>query len=188
MKTNILLNNLQNKIEVFNCALSNEKNSVSMEISSDNSGDHRILQNVNFNIHGEENRETQEVKTELFDNLFTDTNKEKDLIWIDTQGHEPKVLQGAKSLIINKIPTVIEFWPYALKRNGLWSQCLKILKILTFTLICPQKLLKKRINSKSIKDLAEGWDNEKYNNHSLFTDLLYLKNEKFKNTLGIKKF
>ena len=67
LKTNILLNNLQNKIEVFNCALSNEKNSVSMEISSDNSGDHRILQNVNFNIHGEENRETQEVKTEFCD-------------------------------------------------------------------------------------------------------------------------
>ena len=27
--------------------------------------------------------------------------------------------------IINKIPTVIEFWPYALKRNGLWESMLK---------------------------------------------------------------
>ena len=176
LKTNILLNNLQNKIEVFNCALSDEKNSASMEISPDNSGDHRVLQNVNFNVHGEEDRETQQIKTELFDDLFINTKRENDLIWIDTQGHEPKVLQGAKSLIKNKIPIVIEFWPYALKRNGLWEMMIKNIENFDFYIdLSMETLEQKRINSKSINDLAEGWDNEKYNKHSLFTDLLLLK-------------
>tara|TARA_A100001015_G_C15044050_1_gene742096 strand:- start:3473 stop:4471 length:999 start_codon:yes stop_codon:yes gene_type:complete len=176
LKTNILLNNLQNKIEVFNCALSDEKKSASMEISPDNSGDHRVLQNVNFNIHGEEDRETQIIKTELFDDLFTDVKREKDLIWIDTQGHEPKVLKGAKSLIKNKIPIVIEFWPYALKRNGLWELMIKNIENFDFYIdLSMETLEQKRINSKSINNLAEGWDKEKYNKHSLFTDLLLLK-------------
>ena len=41
----------------------------------------------------------------------------KTLIWIDVQGYEGKVIEGSKELIKKKIPFVIEFWPYAIKRN-----------------------------------------------------------------------
>ena len=29
--------------------------------------------------------------------IYLSAKRENDLIWIDTQGHEPKVLQGAKA-------------------------------------------------------------------------------------------
>ena len=86
-----------------------------MELSNNNFGDHRIRDKVKFNIHGEEKRKIIDVKTKKFDTLFENVLSDKDLIWIDTQGYEPKVLRGAQSLIYKKIPTVVEFWPYALK-------------------------------------------------------------------------
>ena len=62
-----------------------------------------------------------QVKTKKFDTLFKNINSEKDLIWMDTQGHEADILMGAENLIISKTPIVIEFWPYALKRNNMWE-------------------------------------------------------------------
>ena len=40
------------------------------------------------------------------------------LVWIDAQGHEGHVLGGALKILERGIPTLIEFWPYALQRAG----------------------------------------------------------------------
>jgi len=40
------------------------------------------------------------------------------LVWIDTQGHEARVLAGATSVLRSRVPVVLEYWPYALKRAG----------------------------------------------------------------------
>ena len=56
---NILLNNLKDKITPYNFALSDKDDDVvEMELASDNSGDHRVKNQINFNIHGEEERKT----------------------------------------------------------------------------------------------------------------------------------
>ena len=36
--------------------------------------------------------------------------------------------------------------------------------------------MKTQINQKSLEELKNGWEEEKKNNHSLFTDLLLIKN------------
>ena len=71
LKMNIALNNLEKKIDLFNFALSDKDDHfIEMELAPENSGDHRIRENVQFNIHGEEKRKTVSVKTKKFDTLF----------------------------------------------------------------------------------------------------------------------
>lgn len=178
LKINILLNNLKEKVDLYNFALSDKDDHlIEMELSFDNSGDHRIRENVNFNIHGEEKRKVVEVKTKKFDTLFKDINSKQDLIWMDTQGYEPTILSGAENLINSKAPIVTEFWPYALKRSGLWESMFShIIKFDYFLDLSEKDIKPIEINNNSINELKNGWDNEKKSFHSLYTDLLLLKN------------
>ena len=177
LKLNISLNNLDSKIISYNYALSNKDDAiVKMELAPDNSGDHRIKNEVNFNIHGEEEREIVEVKTKKFDSLFKNIDSLNDLIWIDTQGFEPIILSGAKNLIESKATIVIEFWPYALKRSGLWEQMIEIIKKFDYFVdLSNQNLVSQKINEKTILALIDGWENEEKGQYSLHTDLILLK-------------
>ena len=83
--------------------------------------------------------------------LFNKTKQNNDLIWIDTQGYEPVILQGAKKLIESKAPVVIEFWPYALKRANLWEKMFEVLKHFNFYVdLSNQELYLNKINE--VKD------------------------------------
>ena len=147
-----------------------------MELAKDNSGDHRIKNQIKFNIHNEENRKIVKVKTKKFDTLFNETKQNNDLIWIDTQGYEPIILQGAKKLIESKTSIVIEFWPYALKRANLWEKMFEVLKHFNFYVdLSNQELHLEKINEDSLKKLSEGWEQEKKGMYSLYTDILLLR-------------
>lgn len=178
LKMNIVLNNLQEKIQTYNFALSDKDDEViEMEISGDNSGDHRIKNKPKFNIHGEENRKTVKVNSKRFDTLFTDINPKKDLIWIDTQGYEPVILSGSENLIQSKTPIVVEFWPYALKRAGHWEQMIKTISKFDYYLdLSSTNVLPVEISEKNLSLLKNGWDIEKKGSFSLYTDLVLLKN------------
>ena len=177
LKLNISLNNLEDKIVSHNYALSNKDDEfVEMEIAPDNYGDHRIKNKVNFNIHGEEDRKTVKVKTKKFDTLFKNVNPLNNLVWMDTQGYEPVILSGANNLINSKTPLVLEFWPYALKRAGLWEKMLEDLKNFDYYVdLSEQKLSAIKINENAILELQNGWDNELKGSHSLYKDLILLK-------------
>ena len=115
------------------------------------------------------------VKTKKFDTLFNDIELKNSLIKIDTQGHEAIILSCANRIIENKVPTVIEFWPYGLKRNGSWEKMFNILrKFSTFIDLSNDEMILNEINSKNLDELAQKWDEEKPNKGSLFTDLLLL--------------
>jgi len=174
---NILLNNLKDKITPYNFALSDKDDDVvEMELASDNSGDHRVKNQINFNIHGEEERKTCKVKTKKFDTLFKNIKPQNDLIWMDTQGFEPVILSGAKYLIKSKAPLVIEFWPYALKRAGLWEKMIDLLSNFDYYVdLSEQHLIKKKLNESAIMELKNGWENEKKGSYSLYTDLILLQ-------------
>ncbi len=178
LKMNIFLNNLQDKIQTYNYALSDKDDeAVEMELAEDNSGDHRIKNKPKFNIHGEENRKIVMVNSKRFDTLFTDIDPKKDLVWIDTQGYEPVILSGSDNLIKSKTPIVVEFWPYALKRAGHWDKMLKIFSKFDYFLDLSSSNIKPvEINEKNLSILKNGWDNEKKGNFSLYTDLILLKN------------
>lgn len=177
LKANIILNDLEKKIKTFNFALSDKENTnCKMEISEENAGDHRILDKTKFNFHEEEKREIVDVETKKFDSIFNDLSSGKDLVWIDTQGHEANVLLGAQNLIKNKIPVVVEFWPYALKRNNSWDKMFKCLKKFDFLVdLSNEDLRLEKIDNNTLDKLKFGWDDEMKNKHSLFTDLILLK-------------
>ena len=175
---NVALNDLQNKIKIFDYALSDKDNEIiEMELAEDNSGDHRIKNKPQFNIHGEENRKTVKVNSKKFDSLFTNIDPKKDLVWIDTQGYEPIILSGSENLIKSKTPIVIEFWPYALKRAGHWEKMMHIFsKFDYFIDLSLSSTTPVEINEKNLLILKDGWDSEKKGDFSLYTDLILLKN------------
>ena len=176
LKINVILNNLEEKISLFNYALSDEDDAiVEMELANDNSGDHRVKKNVKFNFYEENKRKVVKIKTKKFDSLFKDINPKKDLIWIDTQGYEPNILKGASNLIKSKATIVIEFWPYGLKRNGTWDQMFKLLEKFDYIVdLSCENLKAEKINTETLKNLGSGWQNEEKDKHSLFTDLILL--------------
>ena len=180
LKLNITLNNLEDKIETLDYALSSESDKfLNLEISDDNSGDHRIRPSgKKKDIHGEEQRKVINVMSKTFDSLFPDINPKEDLIWIDTQGFEPNILSGANKLIISGAPIVIEFWPYGLKRNDLWKKMQEIIKKFKFFSDISEDTIRiKEINQENIQKLFSGWDEEEPSKHALFTDLLLLSNK-----------
>jgi len=178
LQMNVALNDLQNKIKIFDYALSDKDNEIiEMELAEDNSGDHRIKNKPQFNIHGEENRKTVKVNSKKFDSLFTNIDPKKDLVWIDTQGYEPIILSGSENLIKSKTPIVIEFWPYALKRAGHWEKMIHTFsKFDYFIDLSLSSTAPIEINEKNLFILKDGWDSEKKGNFSLYTDLILLKN------------
>jgi len=178
LQMNVALNDLQNKIKIFDYALSDKDNEIiEMELAEDNSGDHRIKNKPQFNIHGEENRKTVKVNSKKFDSLFTNIDPKKDLVWIDTQGYEPIILSGSENLIKSKTPIVIEFWPYALKRAGHWEKMIHIFsKFDYFIDLSLSSTIPVEINEKNLLILKDGWDSEKKGDFSLYTDLILLKN------------
>jgi hypothetical protein len=56
----------------------------------------------------------------LDDLLSTEAVEPQDvaLLWMDVQGHEKHVLDGAETLLHFGTPVVAEFWPYGLLRAG----------------------------------------------------------------------
>jgi len=177
LKLNISLNNLDDDIKAYNYALSFEDDKIlDLEISNDNSGDHRIrLSNTKTGIHGEERRTTTKVKGKTFDKMFSNISSKNDLVWIDTQGFEANILMGAEKLILSGAPIVIEFWPYGLKLNNSLNKLKDLLKKFKFYYdLSDSSEYKNEITTKSIENLSSGWAEEKPNKHNLFTDLLLL--------------
>jgi FkbM family methyltransferase len=177
LSINKLLNELDDNLQLYNYALSSKDNEIlNFELSDDNYGDHRVsVEKPQYNLHNEGNRIVSKVESKTFDTLFPNINSKKDLVWIDTQGFEPIIIEGAKNLLISKAPIVIEFWPYGLKRNNLWTKMRELIeKFDHFCDLSEDIIVKKKINKENLEKLFTGWDQEKVNQHALYTDLLLI--------------
>ena len=123
LQANIALNGLGKQVHCRNLAASKESGTMHMELSPSNFGDHRLLSvdNNAHSVHGEIGWNTVEVAVCKLDELMGELEilqKALSLVWIDTQGHEGHVLDGAKKLRSLHCPVVVEFWPYGLERSG----------------------------------------------------------------------
>jgi FkbM family methyltransferase len=127
LEQNVVDNFLQEKVSHFNIALSDSNGSLDFELSPSNYGDHRVRHesNQDENHYNEISREIIPVKSCKFDD-FMKRNPEINsadikLFWVDIQGHEGRFLNGAKEFLTKNphIPTIMEFWPYAILRSGL---------------------------------------------------------------------
>ncbi len=127
LRYNVENNGLAGKIKVLHSAASDSPSSLTMEISTKNSGDHRIRMNggksKGTELYDESRRKTIEVPANTVDYILEGIEdsftSNISLLWIDVQGYEGFVFKGAKKLISTGIPVVSEIWPYAVRRAGM---------------------------------------------------------------------
>jgi len=127
LKQNVSDNFLEDRISYYNIALSNTNSTLDFELSATNYGDHRIRNQDDNNpgTFGEEDRKIISVNAIKFDDFISKetgiNTQDIKLIWMDTQGHEGQFLIGAKEFLLSHphVPTITEFWPYAILRSGI---------------------------------------------------------------------
>ena len=123
LKANIFLNEIDDRVQVYNLALSNKKANLHLGMlagdasGSSTGGGYRILKNKQKN--------TEIVKSDILDNYTYNLNKNNSLVFMDTEGHEPDIFMGAKKTIRKKIPFVFEFAPFWLNKD--WLKKISIL-------------------------------------------------------------
>lgn len=133
---NVVLNDRQRQVRLFNVAVSDMAGTATLEQSADNYGDHRVRPagdgaggsestpaDRGKDLFAEQTRQTRPVETVTLDMLEATggfTCDQRTLIWIDTQGHEGHVLEGGRGIFAREGRpfVVLEFWPYGLHRSG----------------------------------------------------------------------
>ncbi|PYV27767.1 MAG: hypothetical protein DMG24_03875 [Acidobacteria bacterium] len=140
LEHNVRQNGLEGRVSTFRHALSSAEGELRLELSPDNSGDHRIRCRNGPGFFDEEKRQTLKVPATTLDRVFESHSgihpDEVGLIWVDIEGHEGQFFEGARRVLSQHIPVVAEVWPYAIARSGLsLSQFGRILSEL-FTHFC----------------------------------------------------
>lgn len=119
LQCNVYLNKLHNKIHAVNAAASDSIGIVNLVISPLGPSDNRVRSDIEYiDDSGKE-----KIATVTIDSLIKDRNPSQiAFMWVDVQGYEYFVLNGAKNLIsVNKNMAVqIEFWPLGLRET---QQC-----------------------------------------------------------------
>jgi FkbM family methyltransferase len=114
LRCNLILNDCEERVTVHRAAVSNYTGTLSMELSGHNAGDHRIITGDNTAprpLWDDTPRQTVSVDSLQLRDFKTP--EDLGLVWVDTQGHEARVLEGAPDF---GVPWLIEYWPYALRR------------------------------------------------------------------------
>lgn len=116
LKTNIILNSLEKKIAIIEKALGKEESgNIKFELSEINYGDHRVHTDSKIKKYDDENnRKLIRVNLTNLDTVLNNHKTCQYFIWIDVQGYEGHVLQGAKETLKHGYPIVIEFWPHGM--------------------------------------------------------------------------
>ena len=137
LECNLRLNLVDPSVRLVNTAVGERIGIAKMERSPDNLGDHRIqgTPSIRKDMYGERNRVLSNVPMTTLDQMELDYHLNFDsstLLWIDTQGYEGHVLQGAHRILqrqIGKRPMIVlEFWPYGLDRVDGFSRLIRCLE------------------------------------------------------------
>ena len=123
---NIHLNGLADRIEHHGLALGARTDEMlSFELSPDNSGDHRVQVLEEEGLFGEGQRARIAVRSTRFDDLVGDLDPRSSLIWMEAQGYEGHILEGASRAVHARVPIVAEFCPYLMRRSGSYAAFLR---------------------------------------------------------------
>ncbi|AKD25755.1 methyltransferase, FkbM family [Polynucleobacter duraquae] len=176
LTANILLNDLQASVIPRNAALGNHANKVlQFELSSENHGDHRVRVTDETGDAGydEGNRKTIDVSSTTLDSLFQVHKLDAGVMWMDTQGYEGFILEGASHVLDAGLPLVTEFWPYGMDRANCFENFKKALLKSKFTAIYdlnrPLHVLE--LNEVSLNSLYSLYKDSKTNGS---TDLVFI--------------
>jgi FkbM family methyltransferase len=116
---NLWLNGLRHRVRPIRAALGPATGSVSMTLSPINPGDHRvrILAGLAVDQMEESTWPTVEVVSRRLDDVVR-PQQSVGLLWMDVQGFELRVLEGARRLLATGMPVVLEFAPYWMAQAG----------------------------------------------------------------------
>ncbi len=176
LATNILINDLQLSISSKNTALGNKVDAVlQFELSKDNYGDHRVrvINETGDAGYDEGNRKTIDVLSTTLDNVVGAEKLDDGVVWMDTQGYEGFILQGASRVLNSGFPLVTEFWPYGMDRTNCFEN-FKVALIKSsykkiYDLNDPSHVLE--LNEGNLNFLYSKYKNSKVNGH---TDLVFV--------------
>lgn len=122
LRANIAANCLSERCTIMEFAASDTEGEVSFQANRDNSGGGEI----------ESDREKTDyvVPSRKLDDLLAQLGIAPDeisLVWMDTEGHEYRVLRGAEGILSAGVPVLIEFWPQRLRHNGDFDSLVRLL-------------------------------------------------------------
>lgn len=121
LSNNRRLNQLEQRINLINLALSDSKGECEFFINNDNPGNNSLRRYDDGEKYGAEYTKIT-VKTDTMDNYYLGKDKSEwpSIILIDTEGHEQQVFDGAKQLFEKGFRPLIvaEFYPALLELRG----------------------------------------------------------------------
>jgi FkbM family methyltransferase len=123
LMANVAFNGLEARVCAFRTALSSTDGSSLLETSSTNRGDNRLITGHRPRDGGgrsAEGHQVVRVPCRRFDALVEDGEIVLDdvgVVWLDAQGHEPFVLQGATKALEAGVPLVMEYSPADLEAS-----------------------------------------------------------------------
>ena len=106
MRANLAVTGLDEKVQVFNAALSNYVGQGELLLKGRGAETHRLARG------GEQTGELLTVPVETLDALMPEMELDPEsvgLLWIDVEGAEIEVLEGARTLLRRCVPIVVEF-------------------------------------------------------------------------------
>lgn len=107
LEANIVRNGLRAKVSAHHAALSDIPGELTLSLGAGNAGDNRVVADELAS-----GRPTVRVPARTFDEEVQSGNiplDELGLVWLDVQGHEAAVLDGASSLLRSRVPVVTEY-------------------------------------------------------------------------------
>ena len=115
LRANVAMNGLNDRITCFENALgAHDDREVLLELSEENKGDHRIEATTGAT----RGRRSVAVQMRRLDSLVPSLDPDRDLIFMDVQGFEKFVLDGAGVHLASRVPIAMELWP-----EGMMEHC-----------------------------------------------------------------
>lgn len=113
LERNVALNGCEN-VRLVHAAASDADGQTELYLSDFNQGDHRLYQN-------EAGREHVRVRTVAIDSYFAGSSAVVDLVKMDTQGCEARIVEGMNHLLDanrGRLAMIVEYWPFGLEGAG----------------------------------------------------------------------
>ena len=122
LRCNILANGLEDQVTAVRAAVSDTAGTGQLGLSTWNSGDHRVWLPGDEALGGNPSgRSIIDVDLWRLDDLVAHLDvawSSVGVVWVDCQGHEGHVLNGAPRLTESSVPVVSEYWPYGLRQGA----------------------------------------------------------------------
>lgn len=129
LAANIRKNGKDACIAAIQSAVSDHEGTAELELCATNFGDHRLRTGhalTGQDAFGEDARWVSMVPVNTLDRIIAalppEYHSASTLLWMDVQGHECHVMDGATKLLRQGVPAVMELWPYGMQRAGVTLQ------------------------------------------------------------------